>query len=97
MTNDVEVLQAMVHDLRLDHPNKPTLLDHFAGMAMQALLASKRFWDEGGRDEYGEGPFSADDLETHHGRCKRTAICAYDMAEAMLRQRAQRLTKEASQ
>lgn len=87
MTDDVEVLRAMVSDLTKEYPERPTLLDHFAGLAMQSLMS----W-EAHRDDYRETDYPKGQ-ETVGDWADRVATDAYVIAEAMLKERAKRLTK----
>ena len=82
MSDDVEVLKAMVHDLALERPDRMTLLDQFAQYAMTALIANKAHWngndDGGSMDEYAE----------------RLAFDSYMIATEMLKSRSQAMKGE---
>jgi hypothetical protein len=79
VSDDVTLLRRMARDLSLEYPEKPTLLDRFAGQALAGLMASRKWWGAGmelGKDE---------PLEHY---VARSARMAYAMAQGMLVERA---------
>ncbi len=80
MTNDPVVLQQIVNDLSLDYPEKPTLLDHFAGLALPGILANDKYWHN-----------VADSVEQW---VNRAAEAAYTAAEEMIKERNKRMLKQ---
>lgn len=93
MTDDPAVLSAMVHDLHVERPHQMTLLDRFACEAMGAMLhahAASRM------QIIGDTVFLAGTLNDHPPILAGFAALAYDTAEAMLKERARRMTRGAT-
>ncbi len=104
MTDDPAVMRAMLHDLNLDRPHQIGLLDLFANEAMGRLLdrmtrepqvaiasgSSPQGNPQLVINPLGEGLAAFDEYNRLELSC--LSAIAYDVAEAMLREREKRLT-----
>jgi hypothetical protein len=100
MTEDIDVLQSLVHDLNLDYPDKLTLLDHFAGLALNVMLVPlaqqlkpvMRYTTYPPDSTQTEPDIEAT-IKRDEDLVKRAINLAYNVAEVMLMERAKRMSK----
>lgn len=90
--DEAHELRQINRDLLQDYPERPTMLDHFAGLAANTLLAhlsTNGFgWFVNGQAD----PLSPDEIQQRRDHAmSNIASRAYDMAAMMLRERQRRI------